>query len=79
MSQLYFIKIPDSSGNIWHINLASIERWEDAESNSQLDKIWFLNGEVVEAPAGALELAINNLIAEYSPFLNNTLYVGTLP
>jgi hypothetical protein len=79
MSQLYFIKILDNTGNIWHINMAAIERWEDADSNSNIDKIWFLNGEVVEAPAGALKLAIEALIAEYFPKLEDNLFVGTLP
>jgi hypothetical protein len=79
MSQLYFIKILDATGNVWHINMASIERWEDAEADSNLDKIWFLNGEVVEAPPGALELAISTLIAENFPKLEDNIFVGTLP
>jgi hypothetical protein len=79
MSQLYFIKILDSTGNTWHVNIAFIERWEDASASSELDKIWFGNGEVVEAPPGALKLAIEALIAEYFPMLGDNIFVGTLP
>jgi hypothetical protein len=80
MSDLYFIKIIDDVGDVWRINLASIERWEDASvNNGEKDKIIFINGEIVEAPAGSVTLAIDALIAEYSPFHANTLFVGTLP